>query len=84
MNTPQKLSLAGLRVLEFTYAFMGPTVGPLLAELGAEVIYLEPQPCKPCRIGRGVPDDVLNIPVSQIVLNEPRTASWSARAKPHA
>jgi hypothetical protein len=34
MNTPQKLSLAGLRVLEFTYAFMGPTVGPLLAELG--------------------------------------------------
>ena len=31
-----------------------------------------PELFKPCRVGRGVPDGVLNVPVSEIVLNEPR------------
>lgn len=34
--------LAGLRVLEFTHMVMGPTVGHVLASLGAEVIRVEP------------------------------------------
>lgn len=36
------LPLSGLRVLEFTHAVMGPTAGWLLADLGAEVIHIEP------------------------------------------
>lgn len=38
MNLP----LAGLRVLEFTHAVMGPCCGLLLADMGAEVIHIEP------------------------------------------
>ena len=34
--------LAGLRVVEFTHMVMGPTVGHVLASLGAEVIRVEP------------------------------------------
>ena len=33
---------------------------------------LSPKPLKPCRIGRRVNDSVLNVPVSKIVLNQPR------------
>lgn len=33
--------LAGLRIVEFTHMVMGPTVGAILAELGAEVIKVE-------------------------------------------
>ena len=36
--------LAGLRVLEFTHTVMGPTAGLLFAELGADVIKVEPAP----------------------------------------
>ena len=36
--------LAGLRVLEFTHTVMGPTAGLIFAELGAEVIKVEPAP----------------------------------------
>jgi crotonobetainyl-CoA:carnitine CoA-transferase CaiB-like acyl-CoA transferase len=36
------LPLAGLRVVEFTHMVMGPTCGMLLADLGAEVIKVEP------------------------------------------
>ena len=36
--------LAGLRALEFTHTVMGPTAGLLLAELGADVIKVEPAP----------------------------------------
>ncbi len=36
------LPLSGLRVLEFTHAVMGPTAGLLLADLGAEIIHIEP------------------------------------------
>jgi len=34
--------LAGVRVVEFTHMVMGPTCGMLLADLGAEVIKVEP------------------------------------------
>ena len=34
--------LAGLKVVEFTHMVMGPTVGHILASLGAEVVRVEP------------------------------------------
>ncbi|WP_211369655.1 CaiB/BaiF CoA transferase family protein [Pseudoxanthomonas yeongjuensis] len=37
-----ELPLSGLRVVEFTHMVMGPVVGAILAELGAEVIKVEP------------------------------------------
>ena len=39
-NTPQPLQ--GLRVVEFTHMVMGPTCGMVLADMGAEVIKVEP------------------------------------------
>ena len=36
------LPLAGVRVVEFTHMVMGPTCGMVLADLGAEVIKVEP------------------------------------------
>ena len=42
-QSPNKpLPLAGLRVVEFTHMVMGPTCGMVLADLGAEVIKVEP------------------------------------------
>ena len=38
----QKLPYEGLRVVEFTHMVMGPTCGMVLADLGAEVIKVEP------------------------------------------
>lgn len=40
-ETPQ-LPYAGIRVVEFTHMVMGPTCGMVLADLGAEVIKVEP------------------------------------------
>ena len=43
MQTPSAdLPLAGLRVIEFAHMVMGPTCGTALADLGAEVIKIEP------------------------------------------
>ena len=38
----QSLPLAGVRVIEFAHMVMGPTCGLILADLGAEVIKVEP------------------------------------------
>jgi crotonobetainyl-CoA:carnitine CoA-transferase CaiB-like acyl-CoA transferase len=42
MNPSQELPYEGLRVIEFTHMVMGPTCGMVLADLGAEVIKVEP------------------------------------------
>ena len=46
MTEKQKrpLPLAGVRVIEFCQTIMGPTAGLILADLGADVIKLEPAP----------------------------------------
>jgi crotonobetainyl-CoA:carnitine CoA-transferase CaiB-like acyl-CoA transferase len=41
---PQPSPLAGLRVLEFSHTIMGPCAGLLLADLGADVLKVEPAP----------------------------------------
>jgi formyl-CoA transferase len=43
-STPDRnnLPLAGVRVVEFTHMVMGPTCGMILADLGAEVVKVEP------------------------------------------
>ncbi len=40
--TDKALPYAGLKVIEFTHMVMGPTCGLILADLGAEVIKIEP------------------------------------------
>jgi crotonobetainyl-CoA:carnitine CoA-transferase CaiB-like acyl-CoA transferase len=42
MTSPTPLK--GIRVVEFTHMVMGPTVGMTLADLGAEVVKVEPAP----------------------------------------
>ena len=40
--TTTRLPLHGVRVIEFSHMVMGPTCGMVLADLGAEVIKIEP------------------------------------------
>jgi crotonobetainyl-CoA:carnitine CoA-transferase CaiB-like acyl-CoA transferase len=51
----QALPYEGIRVIEFTHMVMGPTCGMVLADLGAEVIKVEPIACDKTRrlIGAG-------------------------------
>lgn len=42
MTPSTQLPLAGIRVVEFTHMVMGPAVGTILVELGAEVVRIEP------------------------------------------
>jgi crotonobetainyl-CoA:carnitine CoA-transferase CaiB-like acyl-CoA transferase len=41
-NSAKELPLIGIKVLAFTHAVMGPSAGLILADLGAEVIHIEP------------------------------------------
>jgi crotonobetainyl-CoA:carnitine CoA-transferase CaiB-like acyl-CoA transferase len=41
---PKSLPLAGVKILEFTQNIMGPSAGLVLADLGADVIKIEPAP----------------------------------------
>ena len=43
-NGRQSLPLSGIRVLEFCHTIMGPSAGLVLADLGADVIKVEPAP----------------------------------------
>lgn len=52
-TTSQKLPLGGIRVLAFTHAVMGPTAGLILADMGAEVIQIEPPDGSPTRRLKG-------------------------------
>ena len=58
-----------------------PCCGLLISLNGKRLQYFDqflmrkpspPQPLKPCRVGGGVPDGVLDVPVSEVILNEPR------------
>ena len=42
MTHSKPLPLQGIRIVEFTHMVMGPAVGTILVELGAEVIRIEP------------------------------------------
>jgi len=42
MSDEHGLPLEGVKIIEFTHMVMGPTVGVILADLGADVIKVEP------------------------------------------
>ena len=42
MAQKQGLPLAGVKVIEFTHMVMGPAAGLILADLGADIIKIEP------------------------------------------
>ena len=42
ITTPDSLPLAGIKVIEFSHMVMGPSIGVILADLGADVVKVEP------------------------------------------
>ncbi len=42
-NADRAAPLAGIRVVEFTHMVMGPSIGLILADLGADVVKVEPE-----------------------------------------
>lgn len=52
-DNSKQLPLQGIRVLAFTHAVMGPAAGLVLADMGAEVIHLEPPDGDPTRRLKG-------------------------------
>ncbi|MCE4552869.1 CaiB/BaiF CoA transferase family protein [Roseateles cellulosilyticus] len=42
MTTTEDLPLSGLKVIEFTHMVMGPSIGVILADMGADVTKVEP------------------------------------------
>ncbi len=52
-NATQDLPLKGIQVVEFTHMVMGPAVGAILVDLGADVIRVEPVGGDPTRELRG-------------------------------
>ena len=43
------LPLSGIKIIEFTHAVMGPSCGLILADLGADIIRVEPSTGDPTR-----------------------------------
>ncbi len=79
--TASPLPLAGIRVVEFTHMVMGPTCGMVLADLGAEVIKVEPLAGDNTRrlLGSGAgffPLFNRNKKASRWTCSGPRGASW--------
>ena len=75
------LPLAGIRVLEFCHTIMGPTAGLILADLGADVVKVEPAgrryDAPPERLRRGI------LPHFQPQQAQPRRRS-EVRRRPRA
>ena len=56
------LPFAGIRIIEFTHMVMGPTCGIILADLGPEVIKIEPlEPPMPSRVGAWAVYDLFTV-----------------------
>ncbi|MDP7437101.1 MAG: CoA transferase, partial [Candidatus Marinimicrobia bacterium] len=53
MANTDMLPLRSVKVLEFTHAVMGPSCGVILADMGADVIRIEPVTGDPTRRLRG-------------------------------
>jgi len=53
MGSSTLLPLAGIKVVEISHTVMGPTCGLILADLGAEVVKVEPPTGEPMRRARG-------------------------------
>lgn len=77
MNSPYELPLAGLRVLELASVLAGPQVGQFLAELGAEVLKLEPPAGDVTRTWRTPAEDSATTVTAYF-----SSANWGKRSQP--
>ena len=66
----QTLPLAGLRVLEMAHTVMGPTCGVVLADLGADVIRVEPAPAATTRAAWAA------LPADSSLISIATSAAW--------